>query len=218
MANPIWDNIAASPEKASELITGPAYSYAEHIKGPSSMGVGTNGTISQIGTNTGAVFQYVKYMISGPALGNQYFINTGGSCIAPDTSTQSRYNYINNVSNGSNVLPAQMKQELGGVASNFDGLLPGMLQDIEGLNPISLFNSLSADSTPACECYNCPVSGTDESRFLTPSLTPDFEGSGCKKVDPSKCMPIKESFGNMYDSGLPILVGIAFLAILMANN
>ena len=216
MANPIWDQVAEAPEAASELVTGPEYSYAEHIKGPAALGVNSNGTFSQIGTNSGAIFQYVKYMISGPALGNQYFVNTGGSCTAPDTSSQSRYNYINNISSGANVLPVQMKQDLGSVASNFDGLLPGMLEDIEGLNPVNLFNSLSVDSIPSCECYTCPTSGGDESRFMTPALSPDLEGSTCKKVDPSKCMPTIETFGNMSESVYPVLIGIGLLAILIA--
>ena len=85
----------------------------------------------------------MKYMISGPALGNQYFVNTGGSCVVSDKSVQPRYNYINNVSSGAGVLPESMKKDLGGIASNFDGLIPGMLEDVEGLNPVHLFSSLA---------------------------------------------------------------------------
>jgi hypothetical protein len=75
-ANPIWDTVASSPGKATESVMGPSYSYIDNIKSPASMGVGSAGTISQIGKNTGAIFEYVKYMISGPALGNQYFVNS----------------------------------------------------------------------------------------------------------------------------------------------
>lgn len=215
MANPIWDTVASSPGKATESVMGPNYSYMDNIKGPASMGVGSAGTISQIGKNTGAIFQYVKYMISGPALGNQYFVNSGGSCAAPDKSTQARYNYINNKPDGAAVLPEAMRKDLGGVASDFDGLLPGMLGDIEGLNPVNLFSSLAADSTPACECYTCPTSGGDESRFLTVELTPDFSSSKCTKVDPSKCISSKEGFTDG-SSDMPILIGVGLLAILIA--
>lgn len=214
--NPIWDQVAAGPSSVGDSIMGPSYSYAENIQGPSALGVGSRGTISQLGTNTGAIFQYVKYMISGPALGNQYFVNTGGSCIASDLSTQSRYSYINNVSSGAGVLPEAMKKDLGSVASNFDGLLPGILEDVEGLNPVHLFSSLAADSTPPCECYTCPTSGGEESRFMNKDLSPDFVTSKCRVDDISKCIKSKEGFQNMSESAYPILIGIGLLAILIA--
>lgn len=214
--NPIWDQVAAGPSAVGDSIMGPSYSYAENIKGPAALGVGSRGTISQLSTNTGAIFQYVKYMISGPALGNQYFVNTGGSCTASDKSTQPRYSYINNVSSGAGVLPETMKKDLGSVASNFDGLLPGMLEDVEGLNPVHLFSSLAADSTPACECYTCPTSGGEESRFMNKDLTPDFVTSACKVDDISKCIKTKEGFTDMSGSAYPILIGIGLLAILIA--
>ena len=214
--NPIWDQVAAGPSAVGDSIMGPSYSYAENIKGPSALGVGSRGTLSQLGTNTGAIFQYVKYMISGPALGNQYFVNTGGSCLASDKSTQPRYSYINNVSSGKGVLPEAMKNDLGGIASDFDGLLPGMLEDVEGLNPVHLFSSLAADSTPACECYTCPVSGGEESRFMNKDLSPDFVTSACVQTDISKCIQTKEGFTNMSSSAYPILIAIGLLAILIA--
>jgi len=214
--NPIWNQIEAAPGNAVDSVMGPSYSYAENIKGPASLGVGSRGTISQLTTNTGAIFQYMKYMIAGPALGNQYFVNTGGSCEAPDKSIQARYNYINNVSSGADVLPEAMKRDLGGIASNFDGLIPGMLEDTENLNPIHLFSSLAADSTPACECYTCPTSGGDQSRFLNKDLTADFNSSKCVQVDISKCIQTKEGFTDRSDSAYPILIAIGVLAILIA--
>ena len=213
--NPIWDNIAAGPGAVGDSIMGPSYSYADNIKGPASMGVGSKGTISQLTTNTGAIFNYMKYMISGPALGNQYFVNSGGSCVASDKSIQSRYNYINNVSSGAGVLPESMKRDLGGVASNFDGLIPGMLEDVEGLNPVHLFSSLAADSTPACECYTCPTSGGEESRFLNKDLTPDFVTSKCAVADITKCIQPKEGFTDGTETVFPLLIGVGFLVILI---
>jgi len=214
--NPIWSQIEAGPGAIGDSIMGPSYSYADNIQGPSAKGVGSRGTISQLGTNTGAIFDYVKYMISGPALGNQYFVNTGGSCTAPDQSVQSRYNYINNISSGSAVLPDALKQDLGGVASDFNGLIPGMLEDVEGLNPVHLFGALAADSTPACDCYTCPTSGGSQSRFLNPGLTPDLSSSACVKDDPAKCIATKEGFtdGSNYAIGAAAILVIGILIAL----
>ena len=193
----IWSDIENGASNVTQDVMGPGYSYADHIQGPSSMGVGSDGTMSQLSRNTGAIIEYVKYMISGPALGNQYFISTGAQCLAPDGSTQDRSNYINNVSNGADLLPATMKQDLGSLTSDFNGLIPGILGDVEGLNPISLFSSLASDSVPSCKCYTCPTVNGTESKFLTPSLSPDFDSDLCKESDVSKCAPTKESFTNM---------------------
>lgn len=217
-SNPIWNQIESGASNATESVMGPSYSYADNIAGPAQLGVGSNGSIGQLFTNTGAIFQYVKYMISGPALGNQYFVNTGGSCTAPDGSNQSRYSYINNVSSGAGVLPEAMKRDLGGIASNFDGLVPGMLEDVEGLNPIHLFGALAADSTPTCECYACPTGGGFESHFMNKGLTPDFVTSKCVKVESSFCTKSTEGFSNMSESAYPVLIGIGLLAILIALN
>jgi hypothetical protein len=215
--NPIWNKISSGPGQATESVMGPSYSYMEHIKSPSEMGVGSRGTIGQISTNTGAISQYIKYMVSGPPLGNRYFVNTGGSCEAPDKSTQSRYNFINNVASGADVLPQSMKSSLGGIASNFNGLIPGMMEDAEGgLNPVHLFSSLSADSTPACECYTCETSGGPESRFLNVDLTADFNPDLCKQDDISKCVQTKEGFTDMSGDVYPLLIGIGIVAVFIA--
>ena len=214
--NPVWNRVAAGPGAVGETVMGPSYSYADNIRGPAAMGVGSRGTISQLGTNSGAIFDYVRYMVSGPALGNRYFVNTGGACMAPDKSIQARHNYINNVSTGENLVPASMRRDLGGVASNFNGLIPGMLQDVQGLNPLYLFSSLAADSTPQCDCYACPTSGGEQTRFLTPSLSPDFGTSRCVKVDPARCIATREGFsdGTNYAIGA---AAILFVAILIAK-
>jgi hypothetical protein len=215
-SNPVWNNLSS---KSTE-VTGNSYSYVDNIVGPSQKGVGTDGTMSQVFTNTGAITDYIKYMISGPALGNQYFVNTGGVCAAPDGSTQPRHNYINNVANGADLVPQSMRSELSFLSDDLNGLIPGMLGDIEGLNPLYLFSSLSADSTPACACYSCPTTGGgSESYFLTPSLSPDFDPNVCQQVDVSQCSGQTggtESFTNQGCSStmVPTLLALGALILL----
>jgi hypothetical protein len=209
--NSLWSDMSTGSSNVTTAVMGPSYSYADNIQGPASMGVGSRGTFSQIGTNTAAITNYVKYMISGPSLGNQFFVNTGGTCTDSSQTVQSRFNYINNVTNGADLLPAAMKEDLGGIASNFDGLLPGMLQDLEGLNPLYLMGAIAADSEPTCDCYTCVTSGGTESHFLNVDLTPDFDPELCTKVDNSVCGKTTEGFSD-YDTYL----GIAALVILIA--
>jgi len=213
--NSLWADLEGGASTVSQDVMGPSYSYADHIQGPSSMGVGSNGTVAQVATNTGAIINYVKYMISGPAMGNQYFINTGGSCTAPDKSVQSRYNYINNVASGADLLPQTMKDDLGGIASDFNGLIPGILEDVEGLNPVGLFKSLAADSTPSCECYTCPTSTGTDSKFLNTSLSPDYDPDLCtQETDLSKCTQSTEGFTAKDSSILPVILVLGALILI----
>jgi hypothetical protein len=212
--NPLWNNV--SPAQSASFM-GPDYSYADNVPGPSSLGVGSNGTFSQVYSNLNAVQTYVKGLISGdPPLGNQYFINTGGVCTASDGSTQPRWNYINNIPGGGS--PPAGIQDLAFLSNDMRGIIPGIVQDVEGLNPYYLFSALTSDGTPTCECYKCPVTAGSDTYFLTPDLSPDFDPDLCTQVDVSQCKSGgSESFSNMSEfSPIPTLiavVGILFLTL-----
>jgi len=218
-SNPLWKQIESDPENAATDILGPSYSYSDNIPGPTSLGVGSSGSIGQLTTNFDAAITYVKTLITGdPPLGNQYFINTGGTCVAPDGSTQSRMNYINNMSTGSDLVPSSLN-ELSFITSDLNGLLPGAAGDIEGLDPIYLFNSLTASGTPSCTCYKCPVTTGSQYGFLTTSLSPDYDSNLCSEVDSSFCTnpppPSTESFENRGSStALPTILAAGALLLL----
>lgn len=200
-ANSLWSDISNKAGNVETDLMGPAYSYADNLPKPTGeggLGVGSDGSFSQLGTNLGAVGTYVSTMVGETSMGNSYYVNTGGTCTAPDGSVQPRYNYINNVSK--------------------NGLIPGVISDIGGLNPLYLMNSLTSDSSPACKCYQCPVTSGGAYRFLSPDLSPDFTAKICKVVDPSKCMTkTKEGFAN--DTFIPIVVaGVALCAILLLRK
>jgi hypothetical protein len=213
-SNSLWSDISQGSSNVSNDILGPPYSYADNVPGPSSKGVGTNGTFGQVFTNLGAAVDYVKLMITGPPLGNAYYVNTGGTCTAPDGSTQSRYNFINNFATGSNLVP-QGLNDLSFITSDLNGLIPGIVGDIEGLDPLYLFNALTADGNPPCQCYKCNVTTGTQYRFLTPSLSPDFDTNSCSQVDASLCVQSNESFTTMNSmSVIPTLVAAGALLFL----
>jgi hypothetical protein len=183
-ANPLWSDMAGGADTVETDLLGPDYSYADNIQGPSSLGVGSNGSFGQLFSNAGAIAYYVEALITGnPALGNQYFVNTGGTCTAPDGTLKSRYNYINNMSSGAASLPPAIAE----IGSDFNGLLPGVVDDIEGLNPLYLFKGLTSDASPACPCYQCPVTAGFPYQYLTPELSPDLASGNCTIVDSSFC-------------------------------
>ena len=210
-SNSLWADISSGSPNVQTDILGPDYSYANNIPGPSSLGVGSDGTFSQLGSNADAVGTYVKTMISGdPPLGDQYFVNTGGVCTAPDKSLQPRSNYINNKPQTQNDLPNGLKD----LGSDFNGLIPGTVGDISSLNPIYLFKAITADAEPPCKCYKCDVTSGNGTGFLTAELTPDFDPANCQEVDPSQCVTAKEGFLNYDEIAIsPIPTILAVLAL-----
>jgi hypothetical protein len=214
-SNSLWGDIKNKGGNVSNDILGPEYDYAANIPGPTSLGVGSDGSFGQLFTNVNAAVDYVKIMITGnPPLGNQYYVNTGGTCTAPDGSTQPRYNYINNKSVGADLVP-QGLNELSFLTSDLNGLIPGVVGDIEGLDPIYLFNAMTSDGTPSCQCYKCPVTDGPAYRFLTPDLSPDFDTNLCSQVDVSFCKSPPESFTNYSSmSALPTIFAGVALALL----
>ena len=120
------------------------YPYYKYIKSPEALGASSKGNLSALGNDVKAITSYVGVLVTGHSnaqtvspLGNKYFMNTGATCTAPDGSTQSRYVYINNLSSGS--IPFMQGVEL----KNFQGLVPGVLEDMSYVNPLKLFTAFS---------------------------------------------------------------------------
>jgi hypothetical protein len=203
--NSIWKDIQNGAGSAETSLMGPAYSYSDNVPTTDALGVGTDGSFSQLYTNLNAVGTYVKTLTSGdPPLGNRFFVNTGSTCTAPDGSTQARYNYVNNIPSG------------GSLGS---GLIGGVVGDIEGLNPKYLFNSIMEPSSPACKCYTCDVSSGASSQFLSSSLSPDFNPDLCKEVDISKCPRAENREAFVNDTFAPTLIaGIALCLLLLVRK
>lgn len=127
-----------------------SYPYQNYIKSPSEMGSSTKGDISTINKNIAALEDYVNVLISGDshaqttknhALGNSYFYSTGGTCTAPDGTTQNRYIYINNRPDG--------KIPLIPSTTPLKGLVPGILEDLSYMEPTELLSAF--DSSTDCQ-------------------------------------------------------------------
>ena len=212
--NPVWSKMSSGQDVTTSLI-GPDYSYADSIQGPSSQGVGSDGSFSQLGRNADAIAYYVKTLITGdPPLGNQFFVNTGGTCTAPDGTLKSRSNYINNMSSGAAALPAAMSE----IGSDFNGLIPGVVDDIEGLNPVHIFTAMASDASPSCACYKCDTTTGSTYGYLTPSLSPDFASGNCQQVDSSNCDgTVTESFTNQVSWTPILLLGLVVGVLLFSE-
>lgn len=220
-SNSLWSNIGNKTDAVVTDVLGPEYSYADNIQSASSQGVGSSGTFSQMFKNAEAIAYYVEALITGnPPLGNQFFVNTGGTCTAPDGQLRSRYNYVNNMSSGAAALPPAISD----LGSDFNGLIPGVVDDIEGLDPTYIFSAMTSDPSPQCQCYSCNVTSGSPFQWITPTLDPDFSTAQCTPADASLCPPAAsstESFTNRSPElvgAIPTIVAGLGLALLVFSG
>jgi len=142
---------------------GPDYNYAKHIQTPKGLGATSEGTMDALGENLEVAVKYIKLLvegggdatIDGKPLGTKFYIKTAGKCcIKPDSkgncskaNTQRRSMYIDNVPIG--YIPFLSS----GMGVNFDelrGLVPGIIEDVGGMNPTGLFSAFGQGATPPC--------------------------------------------------------------------
>lgn len=192
-------------------LIGPRYSYSDHIKPPEDMGMSGKG--SAISANVNGLEAYVKLLFEGGgnasksqgALGKQYFLLTGAKCKDKKTGQQvSRSLYINNIPSTKTALSSGMDLTF----SKSAGLIPGILNDLEGINPLGIFGAFMAGTNPDCMAITLPtknVNGTigTDTKFMTvqdvknmsPCWFPGNKNTLTKKTG-TNCM---EGFQNRLD-------------------
>ena len=196
-------------------IFGEDYAYYNYIKTPKQLGMSTKGNLSTVGKDIVGLTEYVKVMVSGDSkasstgkpLGNKYFLRSGGKCT--DTVTKQevdRYIYINNVPSGN--IPF-ISSGLGVDFTDFKGLIPGAIEQLNNFNPVTIFKAFAAGANPPCQELTMQVIDqtnkvSTETNYVTvaditamdPCIFP-----GKKPVNPVTNQVCKETFVNM-DTGI----------------
>jgi hypothetical protein len=167
MAN-IFEEVMNDASAVEEKYLGPTYPYWKNIKTPSQIGMSDNGSLSTLGRDIDGLVQYVEVLVTGNSnasatgrpLGNKFFLKTGGKCLdvnscsdpknpSSDTcNAVDRYIYIDNVPNGN--IPF-ISSGLGVNFSEFRGLIPGTVSNLNALNPYTILQSFMAGSQPPCQ-------------------------------------------------------------------
>jgi hypothetical protein len=156
----VFQEVLKDAEGVQDRLLGPTYPYYKNIKDPSQIGMSDKGTIQQMGNNINGLISYVELLVSGKSkasatggpLGNKFFLQTGGKCL--DNSKKGsdnqvdRYIYINNVPNGD--IPF-ISSGMGVNFSDFKGLIPGTMGNLNALNPFAILQSFMAGATPPCQ-------------------------------------------------------------------
>ena len=168
-----FSDIANDVTNIQQEMLGPDYKYYKHIRTPSQLGVSSRGTMSAAARNIGGIVNYVELLVNGGGkasktggpLGPKFYVKTAGKC--KDVKTKKivpRYIYLDNVPSGNIPL---ISSGLGVRFPQFRGLLPGVLEDVGALNPMTLFSAFQQGATPLCREVNFPVKGDDRAGHPT---------------------------------------------------
>jgi hypothetical protein len=162
----IFQDVLTDAKGVEEKLLGPTYPYYKNIRTPSEIGMNDNGTLPQMSRNINGLIQYVELLVSGNSqasatggpLGNKFFLQTGAKCAAVDKCTDpndsstceqtNRYIYVNNVPEGN--IPF-ISGGLGVNFSEFKGLIPGAMGNLNVLNPFAILRAFSSGATPPCQ-------------------------------------------------------------------
>jgi hypothetical protein len=162
----IFQEVLTDAKGVEEKLLGPTYPYYKNIKTPAEIGMSDKGTLQQTAKDIDGLIQYVELMVSGKSkasmtggpLGNKFFLQTGAKCLANDKCSNKkdsstckqvdRFIYVNNVPEGN--IPF-ISSGLGVNFTDFKGLIPGAMGNLNVLNPFALMRAFMSGSTPPCQ-------------------------------------------------------------------
>ena len=162
----LFQEVLNDAKGVEERLLGPTYPYYKNIKAPNEIGMSDRGTLQQMGKNIDGLIQYVELLVTGDSkasttggpLGNKFFLKTGAKCVAIDKCTDEndestceqtdRFIYVNNVPSGN--IPF-ISDGLGVNFSEFKGLIPGSMGNLNVLNPFAIMRAFLSGSTPPCQ-------------------------------------------------------------------
>lgn len=162
----LFEEVLKDAQGVEERLLGPTYPYYKNIKTPTQIGMSDRGTIQQMAKDINGLIQYVELLVTGDSeasatggpLGNKFFLKTGAKCAAIDSCTDKndgstcqkvdRYIYVNNVPQGN--IPF-ISSGLGVNFSEFKGLIPGSMGNLNVLNPFAIMRAFLSGSTPPCQ-------------------------------------------------------------------
>ena len=160
----IFQKVLSNVSDVEKNLLGPDYPYWQNIKNPSAIGMSDEGSLAAMSRDINGLVQYVEVLVTGGGasttggpLGNKFFLQTGGKCKDVKSGKEvDRFIYVNNVPMGN--IPF-VSSGLDTNFSNFKGLIPGTMGNLNALNPFAIMQSFTAGSVPNCQEITMQVIG-----------------------------------------------------------
>ena len=216
----LFQEVLTNAKGVEERLLGPTYPYYSNIKTPTQIGMSDKGSIQQMAKNINGLIQYVEVLVTGKSrasstgqpLGNKFFLKTGAKCAAIDSCSDpndvstckqvDRYIYVNNVPQGN--IPF-ISSGLGVNFSEFKGLIPGAMGNLNVLNPFGIMRAFLSGSTPPCQPLTMQTisvnnAKSSETHYVTladiGNMDPCNFPNGKNPVNGQSC---RQTFQNMED-------------------
>lgn len=248
----LFQEVLTDVKGVEERLLGPTYPYYKNIKTPTGIGMSDKGTIQQMAKNIEGLIEYVELLVTGDSkasttggpLGNKFFLKTGAKCAAIDSCSDKndastcekvdRYIYVDNVPEGN--IPF-ISSGLGVNFSEFKGLIPGAMGNLNVLNPFAIMRAFLSGSNPPCQQITMQTITTDnikssETHYVTladiqnmdPCMFPNKKnpvtGQNCREtfqnLEPEVLMP-SDPIAQLYFTSLGV-VGLYILYRLMEKS
>ena len=178
MSDNIFQEVLTDVNAVEEKYMGPSYPYYKYIKNPSEIGMSAKGSLAVLGKDIDGLIAYTELLVTGKSkasatgqpLGNKFFLKTGGKCTNKETNEEEdRYIYINNVPVGN--VPF-ISSGVGVNFSDFRGLIPGTISNLNAFNPFAIMQGFLEGSKPECQELTMETIDTynnksTESHFVT---------------------------------------------------
>jgi len=167
----IFQEVLKDASGLEEKLLGPTYPYYKNIRTPGQIGMSDSGSLDALGRDVNGLINYIQFLVQGNSnvsttgqpLGNKFFLKTGAKCLAKDTGKEvDRYIYVNNVPDGT--IPI-VSQGLGVNFSQFRGLIPGAIGNLNVLNPYTIMQSFMVGSTPSCQKITMETINNNNNRY-----------------------------------------------------
>jgi len=159
-----FDEVTKDAKALEEKLLGPDYPYYKYVATPKQVGITPEGSLSATATDIAGLINYVELLITGKGkantgggepLGDKFFLKTGGQCKDIQSGKLvDRYLYINNQPDGS--VPF-ITSGAGVQFTDFEGLVPGIIEDLDAMNPISIFRGFMEGNNPPCTEITMPT-------------------------------------------------------------
>jgi hypothetical protein len=167
--NGFFQKVSKGGSNLSNSFLGPTHNYAKEILSPQEMGMSDKGNMSTLANNVAGIISYTDVLVSGKSraqhnsefssscdpgsgrncapLGNAFYLQTGGKCKDKDGKLRTRYMYINNKPTGAIPFISNMS---GKNLPGLRGLIPGAIENLGHINPLSMFSGFMQGSNPKC--------------------------------------------------------------------
>lgn len=209
MGDNVFKEVLTDAKGVKEKYFGQDYPYYKNIKTPDELGMSSKGSLKVLGKDIDGLIEYVGVLVSGKSkasvtgkpLGNKFFIKTGAKCQDEDTGEEKdRYVYINNIPMGN--IPF-ISSGVGVNFTEFRGLIPGTISNLNAFNPAGLFQAFLEGSKPKCQPITMEIIDINnnistETQYVTTVDVRNMDPCTFKdKKNPVTGVKCKETFDNL---------------------